>query len=235
MIGLIDFFLIAVVALVAWCVASEGAYGAAMTCLCVVFSGLIAMNYFELLANMLPATGWWRNTADILCLMGLFIGGIFALRFGTEYLCPRFVHVHGVLNDVGRWSCGALTGYVTMAFLLTALHTAPLPRVFLGFKPERNNLLNVVAPDRQWLGFTQFVSGHVFRKGAEGKLFDGPRFTLGDPARPYENTVWPSFPIRYATRRGNLAGAAVATSASQGGRQRVTRPRAGGNSGGSGF
>jgi hypothetical protein len=232
MIGPIDLILIGIVALVAWCVASEGAYGAAMLCLCVIFSGLIAMNYFELLANMLPATGWWRTGSDVLCLVGLFIGCVLALRYATEYLCPRFIQVQGTLYEVGRWSCSVLAGYVTMAFLLTALHTAPLPREFLGFKPERDNLLNLAAPDRQWLGFTHFVSEHVFRKGVDGKLFDGPRLALGDPHDPYPNKVWPSFPIRYATRRGSAPGAAAESATSGGGRQRLERPRTTGGAGG---
>jgi len=233
MIGPIDFALIAILGVVAWCVASEGASGAAMTCLSVILSGLIAMNYFEPLTALFPATGWSHYGADVVCLVGLFIGGVCGLRFATERLCPRFLTVHTLAYEIGRWGCAVLTGYVTMAFLLTALHTAPLPREFIGFKPERKNLLNIVAPDREWLGFTQYVSEKVFRTGPSGKLFDGPRFTLGDQSKPYPNTVWPSFPIRYASRRELLSGGETVTASQGGGRKRVQRSRAGG--GGSGF
>src|SRR5690606_35794892 len=41
---MIDIFLIAIVAVVTWCVASEGAWGAALTLFSVVFAGLLAMN-----------------------------------------------------------------------------------------------------------------------------------------------------------------------------------------------
>ena len=47
-----------------------------------------------------------------------------------------------------RWTCGLATGYVTVAFLLTALHTAPLPREFLGFSGEKKNFFGIGA-DRQ--------------------------------------------------------------------------------------
>lgn len=227
MIGPIDFVLLAIWAIVAWCVSGEGAYSAAFTCLSVILAGLLAMNYFEPVANMLPTTGWWRYGADIVSLVGLFTAFVFGLRYLTEYLCPRFIQLPPLAYELGRWGCGILTGYVTMAFLLTALHTAPLPREFLGFRPERANLLSIAAPDRQWLGFTQYVSEHIFRRGPGGRIFDGPRIALGDPSRPYPNEIWPSFPIRYATRREALSGGVVATSAPNTGRRRIqTRRRA---------
>ncbi len=65
------------------------------------------------------------------------------------------------------------TGYVVAAIILTSLHTAPLSREFMGFKPERSNLFDALAPDRQWLGFTQYVSEHVMRSGSNGPIFDG--------------------------------------------------------------
>jgi hypothetical protein len=91
-----------------------------------------------------------------------------------------------------------------MAFLLTALHTAPLPRNFLGFTPERDNFFNVAAPDREWLGFVQYVSENSL-SSSDLRIFDGPRFLVPN----HENQVWPSFIIRYATRRGLGGSSAV--------------------------
>jgi hypothetical protein len=85
-----------------------------------------------------------------------------------------------------------------MAILLTALHTAPLPRSFVGFSPERSNFFDSLAPDRQWLGFTQHVSEKVLNTG---RVFDGPKFSMPGTDQEY----WPSFPIRYATRREDIA------------------------------
>ena len=114
----------------------------------------------------------------------------------------------------GRWVFGALAGYATMAFLLTSLHTAPLPREFMGFKPERSNFFGM-APDRQWMGFTQYVSEKPFAyfkyKDPDTQeliplAFDGKYEVLGDKSARYPNTIWPSFPIRYAMRRDQVAG-----------------------------
>jgi hypothetical protein len=57
------------------------------------------------------------------------------------------------------------------------------------------------APDRRWLGFVQYVSEHVLYRG---RIFDGPVWDVPG-ANPPRTDVWPSFPIRYATRRADLA------------------------------
>ena len=112
-----------------------------------------------------------------------------------------------------------MTGYVTIAFLLTALHTAPLPREFLGFTPERNNFFGMLAPDRDWLGFVQYVSEKSMPSSEEGRIFDGSRFRL-----PYhENDVWPTFIFRYASRRENFGSVAVRRSGSGLGERRYPR------------
>jgi hypothetical protein len=58
-----------------------------------------------------------------------------------------------------------VTAYTTAAILLTALHTAPLPREFWGFRPERTHVLfDAFAPDREWLGFVQHVTNKPFAR-----------------------------------------------------------------------
>jgi len=213
---MIDIACLIVIGVIVWCVASEGLWGSAHTFLCVLLSGLLAMNFFEPLAGFLDGMlGASRNYSDIVALVGLFAAFIFAIRLGTEQLCPTFIQLPSTIDQVGRWGFAALTGYLTMAFLLTALHTAPLPREFMGFKPERANFFGM-APDRQWLGFTQYVTEQpmsrvVFQdpntKTLVKRAFDARYDVLGDRNQPFHNTIWPSFPIRYATRRSQIGGA----------------------------
>ena len=192
---MIDIILVVVILVVTWCVASEGAWGAALMCLCVIFSGLLAMNFFEPLANLLQSTIWssgtWSHRCDVISLVGLFAAFIFLLRILTERISPKRIQMHEGLQQVCRWALALLTGYVTMAFLLTALHTASLPREFIGFRPERKNFFDMVAPDRQWLGFTQYVSENVFQQGGVSRIFDGTVAKI--PGQ--DNDIWPSFPI----------------------------------------
>lgn len=216
---MIDIACLAVVGVVVWCVASEGLWGSAHTFLCVLLSGLLAMNFFEPVAGFLDGMlGGWKGYSDILALVGLFALFVFGFRLGTEQLCPTFIQLPPTADQVGRWAFAALTGYLTMAILLTSLHTAPLPREFMGFKPERSNFFGM-APDRQWLGFMQYVTEMPFSrieykdpltKQLVARAFDGKYELLGDPTAPYSNTIWPSFTIRYAMRRDRIGGAAVA-------------------------
>jgi len=215
MLGGIDIILLVILGLVTWSVASEGMWGAALTSLIVVISGLLAMNFFEPVAGILEGTGsslWWRSHCDIFALLGLFAASVAVLRICTDRISPRFISSDRFIYGIGRWGAGLLAGYVTMAFLLTALHTGPFPRNFWGFTPERRNLLGAVAPDRQWLGFTQWVSEETLKWPGDGKVFDGPqtyRVATREGIGPRKNTTWPSFIIRYATRRQQLASGIV--------------------------
>ena len=181
MLPMIDILLLAVIVGVAWCVASEGAWGAAQTCLSVFFAGLLAMNFFEPLADSLQdhIAPSWAHRWDVISLVGLFGLFIYGLRSLGNYLSPTFIQVQSTVHEAMRWSCGLLTGYVTMAFLLTALHTMPLSGKLIGFKPEpehRSGPLSSLAPDYQWLEFTQYVSEYAFRQGCDGRVFDPKRY-----------------------------------------------------------
>jgi len=218
---MIDIILLIIFAVVTWCVASEGAWGAALMLLTVLFSGLLAMNFFEPFANFLESnfsnSPDWMYRWDIIALIGLFAAFVMVIRTILENLLPTFIIVQPITFEAVRWTCGVATGYVVMAFFLTSLHTAPLPREFIGFKPERRNFLNFSAPDRQWLGFTQYVSERVF---PNDNIFDGPTYRVNNPKYPFPDQllsakapsgevermpVWPAFPIRYASRRDELA------------------------------
>jgi len=209
---MIDAAAVLIVVGLAYIVASEGAFGAGLTFLCVLFSGLLAMNFFEPLANLLGnQSSGLDSYADLVALLGLFTLLTFLSRMATDHLAPTMINLDVRLYHAGRWLFGVLTGYVTMAILMTSLHTAPLPRTFLGFTPERKNLFNIMAPDRQWLGFTQHVSEKIFRRGRDGRIFDGLTYQAPGTKQP---EVWSSFPIRYASRRTNLARGGKAAAAS---------------------
>jgi hypothetical protein len=217
---MVDLACLVVLGVCTWCLANEGVWTAGVTFVCVVLSGLLAMNFFEplalLLEGFLPPDH--ANKADMIALGGIFIAAQFALRIAAEKMVPTFVPVPNLLEAGGRWVFAAASGYVVMAFLLTAVHTSTLPREFLDFRPERKMVFGL-APDRQWLGFTQRVSEHalaryLFRNSSGeyiANVFDGPYVQVGDKSSPYSNTVWPSFPIRYAQRRelGSSGGGAA--------------------------
>ena len=204
---MIDIILVAILAGVTWCVASEGFAGAIQTAIICIISGLAAMNFFEPLAEMLqgilPTN--YSVWADSVALVGLFAGLVMLMRLAVERAAPGFPDARAPMYEGGRWLGALIAGYVTMAFLLTALHTAPVPREYIGFTPERPNFLGMASPDRQWLGFTQYASEKSLKKWGNPNIFDGPQTVIGGSENAYPNEIWASFPIRYATRRENLA------------------------------
>jgi hypothetical protein len=212
---MIDFALLIIIALVTWNVAAEGAWGAAALFLSVIFAGLIAMNFFEPLANFLEVnvSSDWSMRFDFISLMVLFVGAVFLLRLMSEKIAPGFIAVHSRLYDVCRFGFALMTGYVTAAFLLAAMHTAPLPREFLGFTPERKNFFGMTAPDREWLGFVQYVSEKSMQSSERGRIFDGFEFRFEVPVEGHDDLILTTYIIRYASRREAYAAATGGTPA----------------------
>lgn len=224
--------LLLIVAGVTWCVAGEGAWGAVLTFLAVLFAGLLTVNFFEPFASLLDSMigSAIQDYSDLVAYLALFALFTFLLRLATDNISPTEIELDGRVYQVTRWLFGFATGYLTMAILLTAVHTAPLPRSFLGFKPEGNTFFDISAPDRQWLGFTQHISEKVL---STGRIFDGPRYSMPDDA---PKRVWPSFPIRYATKRLDYAsGRKSAVAGGGGGVGPVQGAPVGGSSAPAGF
>ncbi|MBL8850087.1 MAG: CvpA family protein, partial [Planctomycetaceae bacterium] len=213
---MIDFLMLAVLAAVTWCVASDGTWGAATVFLSTFLAGLIAMNVFEPLAATLEASApggaaYW----DIVALLGVFTALVFGFRAAGEYLMPTYVDVHGALHNSLRWILSFATGYVVVAVLMTSLHTAPLPRSFLGFNPgPASKTFFGIGPDIQWLALNQYVSERGLR--GSGPVFDAVTFER-IPGQQQTVTTFSSFPIRYAMRRSMyISGASTSSSGSSG-------------------
>ena len=209
---IIDILLVGIVGLLTYLVAQDGPWNAVLTFFSVIFGGLLAMNFFEPLAifitRQIPSQ---EARADIISLLGLFTVFVFLIRLGLEQISPTNLDLPDIAYKIGQWGFGLATAYVTMAIILTSLHTAPLPRKFFGFTPERKNFLGVSSPDVQWLGFTQHVTEHVFarryidrqKQQVAFRNFDGLRHQFpGQQGSDY----LPTFIIRYATRRQRLSG-----------------------------
>ena len=121
---MIDVALLLILALVAWNVAAEGAWGAAATFLSVLLrrpgrDGLFRAAGRSFAIGLGRAD--WANRVDFMALVGSVHRRCFrAAVFVGEWLVPNFIAVNGRVYDVCRWGFGVMTGYVTMAFLLTA-------------------------------------------------------------------------------------------------------------------
>ena len=85
--AVIDILLLFIFAGVTYCVAGEGAWGAAITAFCVILGGLIAMNFFEPICDsLLGSNYYWQARLDLIVLVGLFGAAVAGLRAGADYL-----------------------------------------------------------------------------------------------------------------------------------------------------
>lgn len=173
-------------------VMNEGLWSNAITLFNVVTAALLAMNFFEPLADWFEAN--LPSGAYLFDIIALWL--IFAVSFGvmrtmTDFTSRVRVRFKKPVDVAGSLFFAAWIGWVTVCFAVTTLHTAPLARnfLFLAFRPE-DRMFFGLAPDRRWLGFTQRMSEKTFAR-------------MEDEANPdaYIFDVRGEFMPKYASRR----------------------------------
>ncbi len=193
MVALLTVLVILFVAAVYW---REGVFSAFCMCVCVVLSGLIAVNFWEPLANLLepPMSGSaFAGLEDFLCLAGLFGISLGLLRLLTNILAPRRFEYPPLLFHGGGAAFGALAGYLVSGFLVCALQTLPVHERFLGFEPHSESewpLRTLLPPDRVWLAMMRHASYYPLARGqlppAGNQDPDYPRTWRFDPEGTFE-------------------------------------------------
>jgi hypothetical protein len=141
------------------CLWNRGIWGASLTLINIVFAALLAMNFFEPLAQTLGDKN--SNMMDFVCLWGLFADLVSRVRVRFP---PMFDLIGAVFFAI--WG-----GWVLFCFTVTSFHVAPLARTPLigSFMASPNEkMVAGSAPDRLWLAFTRQVSLGAFSNSAEG-------------------------------------------------------------------
>jgi hypothetical protein len=159
---IIDIVLLLIVAIIAWCVSSEGVWGAALLFVNLMISGLVAFSYYEPAATFIDRNVhklWGFN--DFLCLVILFSIVFVVVRLGTDSLAPLMLRFPAWLNQVGRAGFGVATGWYATGMILCMLETAPIHKQFLGYRWEDHAFWGV-GIDRHWLGYVQWSTGRIF-------------------------------------------------------------------------
>jgi hypothetical protein len=148
---------------------SEGLCGAALTFFNVLFSALIALNFYEPLAQMLvDNASAMASYADVLCLGGLFLVTFIILKIVTEKIAPTMVRFPTPVYHIGRLVFGAGASIMAAAFLLLVFHVSPVDRHMFGvidynYKPPWGFGL-----DRKMLAFFQYSTGNTFPRYGSG-------------------------------------------------------------------
>ena len=159
-------------AIIACCVGftiQNGAWGNVLMLINVVMSALIAVNYFEPLANYLQSLDKsFTFIVDFVALWTIFVISAVVLRALTDKLSTVKVKLKKPFDQIVGGVLGVWVGWVMVCFTLMTFHAAPLTRNFMdgAFQPEpKSKMFMGLAPDQQWLGFVQKSSEGAFSRG----------------------------------------------------------------------
>jgi uncharacterized membrane protein required for colicin V production len=148
---------------------SEGLWGAALMFFNVLFSAMIAFNFYEAVANLIDSTGIPWGFSDTLSMLGLFCISVLLLRMTTETIAPAMVRFPTPVYHLGRFVFGIGGALVTIAIVILAFHTAPVhKKIFTTVKYDTKPPFNL-GLDHHWLGFFQYETGAVFTALGSGQ------------------------------------------------------------------
>ena len=169
---------------------SEGFWGATLMFFNVLFSALIALNFYEPLAGLLAKNvSAMGSFADLLCLGGLFCVVLVLLRTITGYLAPSNLRLPSLIDQLGRLVAGLAAATLLVAFLLVMLHTAPAHKKLLGTIDANRAPPFKWAFDRRFLDFFRHTTDATFPSYSNGtaKVFDpnGDWLAVHEQYRPF--------------------------------------------------
>jgi hypothetical protein len=174
---MLDLFLVVLVLGITYALTSEGLWGAALIFFNVLFSALIALNFYETLAQLLANNvSSMKSWADFLCLSALFLVSLVALKTFTENVAPRIVRLPHLLYQLGRLVFGLGAGLLTVGFLMIVLDTAPVQRKVLGILDYKAKSPFGLALDRKVLGFFQWTTAYIFPSYVSSEERNDPEF-----------------------------------------------------------
>ena len=166
----------------------EGMWSNAVRLVNVIFSALLATNFYEPVARLAEEKIDSSLTFfyDYLALWGIFAVSMVVLRAATGAISQVKVRFIKIADQIGSGVFAALIGWVIVSFATMTLHTAPLARTFLqgGFDPDSSSKFLGMNPDVQWLSFFYGLSNGAYAT---------------DPANPFDPRG--AFVDKYAKRR----------------------------------
>ncbi len=147
----------------------EGILGAVLMFFNVIFSGLIALNFYEPLADLMASNvpSGFGAFSDTICLMGLFLVALILFRLTTDTLAPQMIRVPTALYHLGRIAFGGLTGLAVIGFVFLGFHAAPVDKQLFSSVDYKTKPIFEMGLDYAWLSFMQYASGYVFTNDLE--------------------------------------------------------------------
>jgi hypothetical protein len=162
MAAIIDLVVCALILGLLYALTSEGLWGAALMFFNVLFSAMIAFNFYEPLAKLIDSTGINWGFSDTLCILGLFCVSLALLRMTTETIAPAMVRFPVPVYHIGRFVFGLGGALITVAIVILSFHAAPVHKKIFTTVTYDSKPPFGMGIDHQWLGFFQYETGQVF-------------------------------------------------------------------------
>jgi len=183
---------------------TEGLWSNAIRLINVVTAALLAMNFFEPVAQLLDEqvndsyTYFW----DFLALWGLFVVFMLIFRLLTNSISRVKVRFMGIVDRIGGVAFAVLAAWVMLSFTMTTLHTAPLAEKFWNGAFDYETPMLLVGPDRQWVLFFTYVSQGSFSRGLADEELAQYGASPAEPLAVFDRQR--EFMRRYAQRRATV-------------------------------
>lgn len=174
---------------VTYALISEGLWGAALIFFNVLFSIMIALNFYEPLAKLVAENASAvAGFADMLCLGGLFAVSLIVFRLITDNVAPTQIRFPAPVFQLGRLLFGFAAACLSVGFVLLVFHTAPVHKKLFTKMGADTAPPFQQGLDHKVLGLFQYVTGKVFTTNdKDPKVFDANGQWLADheAARPF--------------------------------------------------
>jgi hypothetical protein len=185
----VDIGVVALVLGVTYALISEGLWGAALIFFNVLFSIMIALNFYEPLAKLISDNASAvAPFADMLCLGGLFAVSLIVFRLVTDNIAPTQIRFPAPVYQLGRLLFGLAAACLVVGFVLLVFHTAPVHKKIFGKMDASSKPPFEQGLDYNLLGFFRYATGKVFTLSEkDAKEFDPQGRWLLDheEARPF--------------------------------------------------
>jgi hypothetical protein len=169
----------------------DGIWNNALQLVNVVFAGLLSMNFYEWVARYTTKINDDVHTfvpmIDFLALWTCFVLFVFVLRAVTEAVSKVRVRFLQIIDRSGGAALSVCIGWVMVCFTLASLHVSPLAQYPMmgAFQPQSSMFLGMLAPDREWLGFTKYQSAGAYCRTVDQDCSFPPDFIEQQMERRY--------------------------------------------------
>jgi len=164
----LDLIIAALILFMTYVVSSEGAWGAALLFFNVLFSGMLAFNFYEPLAQLIDSSGIGWGFSDTLSLMLIFCVSLLLFRMITETIAPAQVRFPAPVYHVTRLIFSVGTVLITFSIILLSFHAAPIHKQIFGYITYDRRPPFGMGLDHHWLGFFQHTTGDIFARYGVG-------------------------------------------------------------------